>query len=237
MNSALGSSVAAIPISKRASARVALIGVKESAKITLVDCFKQFGVDAVVVKDHAPERLSQEKFDACVLNLAGDAEAVMHAARSSASNSRMVIYGLGGTAKEAMRYSKYGINAIFQEPLERQSALKLVRATQTLLLHEFRRYVRIPVITEVSLTTEDGRRLIASSREISSGGMSMKSAEEIPRGAKMEISFALLTLPRIWVRGTTTWQNPRTKAFGFRFDLSDERRLRIKDWIEAYLEN
>ena len=117
--------------------------------------------------------MSKEKFDACVLSLVDDAEAVMQAARTSASNSRMVIYGLGGTAREAMRYSKYGINAVFQEPLERPSALKLVRATQPLLLHEFRRYVRIPLITEVTITTEDGKRLIASSKEISSGGMSM----------------------------------------------------------------
>jgi hypothetical protein len=237
MNPALASSVASIPVTKRASARVALIGVKESAKMMLADCFKQFGIDTVVVKDSAPERLSKEKFDACVLNLGAEAESVMHAARTSASNSRMIIYGLGGTAKEAMRYSKYGINAIFQEPLERPSALKLVRATQTLLLHEFRRYVRIPVITEITLTTEDGRRLIASSQEISSGGMSMKIADEIATGTAAEISFALLTLPRIWVRGTTTWQSPRTKAFGFRFDPSDDRRLRIKEWIEAYLEN
>lgn len=237
MNSAPGSSVASIPATKRASARVAFIGIKESARITLTDCFKQFGVDTIVVKDNAPERLSKEKFDACVLSLGTDAEAVMLAARTSASNSRIVIYGLGGTAREAMRYSKYGINAVFQEPLERPSALKLVRATQPLLLHEFRRYVRIPVITEITLTTNDGKRLMASSQEISSGGMSMKSADEVTAGSPAEISFALLTLPRIWVRGTTTWQNPRTKSFGFKFDPSDDRRLRIKEWIEAYLEN
>ena len=29
-----------------------------------------------------------------------------------------------------MRYSKYGINAMFHEPLERPAALKLVRATR-----------------------------------------------------------------------------------------------------------
>ena len=38
-----------------------------------------------------------------------------------------------------------------QEPLERPAALKLVKATQMLVLHEFRRYVRIPVITEDSV--------------------------------------------------------------------------------------
>ncbi len=46
---------------------------------------------------------------------------------------------------------------MFSEPLERPAALKLVRATRMLVVHEFRRYVRIPVMTEVQLVG-DGRR-------------------------------------------------------------------------------
>ncbi len=109
-----------------------------------------------------------------MLSLGEGADAVMEAARSSPSNSRCVIYGVGGNAQEAMSYSKYGINAMFNEPLERPAALKLIRATRMLVLHEFRRYVRIPVMTEVSLVG-DGRRIAASSIEMSSGGMSVKS--------------------------------------------------------------
>ena len=88
----------------------------------------------------------------------------------------MVIYGLGGSAQEAMRYSKYGINAIFQEPVERSTALKLVRATNMLVLHEFRRYVRIPVMTEVALQISEGKKLTATSIEVSSGGMSLRAS-------------------------------------------------------------
>ena len=148
----------------------------------------------------------------------------------------MVIYGLGGSAQEAMRFSKYGVNAVFQEPLERSTALKLVRATQMLVMHEFRRYVRIPIITEISMVTEDSRRFTATSQEISTGGMSVKSTEDVAPGTALEVSFALLTLPRIWVRGQVTWRKPN-KTFGVRFDAKDERRMRIKEWIEAYLEN
>jgi hypothetical protein len=159
----------------------------------------------------------------------------MEAARTSKSNSRMIIYGMGGSAQDAMRYSKYGVNAVFHEPVERQSALKLVRATHTLVLHEFRRYVRIPVITEISVVTSDNQRFNATSKEISSGGMSMQSTSDVSSGQNVEVSFALLTLPRIWVRGTVTWR--KGHSFGIRFDLADHRRTRIKDWIEAYLEN
>ena len=69
----------------------------------------------------------------------------------------------------------------------------------------------------------------------STGGMSVKSPEEVSIGMELEVSFALLTLPRIWVRAQVSWRKP-DKTFGVRFDVKDERRMRIKEWIEAYLE-
>ena len=141
---------------------------------------------------------------------------------------------MGGNAQEAMRYSKYGINAMFSEPLERPAALKLIRATRLLVLHEFRRYVRIPVMTEVSIVG-DGRRIAASSIEMSTGGMSIKSPEDFSIGVNVEVSFALMTLPRVNVRGVVSWCKP--KSIGVRFDPADERRQKVKTWIDSYLEN
>ena len=202
----------------------------------LIDCFKQFGIETLVMAGDVRERLRREKLEACVVHLTPEAVPVMESVRTSASNGRMVIYGLGGSAQEAMKFSKYGVNAVFHEPLERQAALKLVRATQMLVLHEFRRYVRIPIITEIAMVTNDGRRFTATSKEISTGGMSVKSPEDISIGTDVEVSFALLTLPRIWVKAQVSWRKP-DKTFGVRFDIKDARRLRIKEWIEAYLEN
>lgn len=200
----------------------------------LSECFRQFGIECVQITANAAERLRKEKFEACVLSLGDGAEAVMESARSSPSNSRCIIYGLGGSAQEAMRYSKYGINAIFNEPLERPAALKLVRSTRMLVLHEFRRYVRVPVMTEVSLVG-DGRRVSASSIEMSSGGMSVQSTEDFSIGTNLEVSFSLMTLPRVNVRGVVSWQKP--KSFGVRFDPNDDRRQKVKVWIDSYLEN
>jgi hypothetical protein len=220
---------------KKTAARAALIDIADPARTILADCFRQFGVETVPMEGDGADRLKREKFDACVVRLDPAAEPVMDAARRSPSNSRMVIYGLGGNAQDSMRFSKYGINAIFHEPVERPTALKLVRATQMLVVHEFRRYVRVPVITEVSVTTNDNRRFTATSKEISSGGMSLKSPEELNVSTPLEVSFALLTLPRIWVKGTVSWKSKNT--FGVRFDPADDRRMRVKEWVEAYLES
>jgi Tfp pilus assembly protein PilZ len=103
-----------------------------------------------------------------------------------------------------------------------------------LVLHEFRRYVRIPVMTEV-LIVGDGRRVSASSIEMSTGGMSLKSSEDFSIGVNIEVSFALMTLPRVNVRGVVSWRKP--KSIGVRFDAADERRQKVKSWIDSYLEN
>jgi hypothetical protein len=237
MEKTLSSILPAASSTRKAAARTALVDVKESARALLVECFRQFGIESVAISSNAAERLRREKFEACVLNLGegAGAEAVMEAARSSPSNSRCVIYGLGGNAQEAMRYSKYGINAMFSEPLERPAAIKLVRATHLLVLHEFRRYVRVPVITEVAVKAADGTRFTASSIEISSGGMSLKTSEELTLHTNVEISFALMTLPRVTVRGVVSWRKP--KSYGVRFDAADERRHAVKKWIDSYLEN
>jgi hypothetical protein len=51
----------------------------------------------------------------------------------------------------------------------------------------------------------------------------------------VEVSFALMTLPRVTVRGVVSWRKP--KSYGVRFDPTDERRRDIKKWIDSYLES
>ena len=234
MHKAFATAFAPAPTVRKAAARTALVGLNEPSRALLTECFRQFNIETVVMSSDAAERLRKEKCEACVVSLGNGADAVMESARSSPSNSRCIIYGMGGNAQEFMRYSKYGINAIFHEPLERPAALKLVRATRMLVLHEFRRYVRIPVMTEVSVVG-DGQRVSASSIEISTGGMSLKSAEDFSIGTNVEVSFSLMTLPRVSVRGIVSWRKP--KSLGVRFDVADERRQKVKIWIDSYLEN
>jgi len=232
----LGNSLTPLSSSRKFSARAALVDLHESSRTVLSECFRQFGIDPVPITSENSRRLSKEKFEACVVRVGSTAEDVLESARRSRSNSRMIIYGLGGSMKELMKLSKYGLNAIFHEPLERPAALKLVKATQMLVLHEFRRYVRIPVITEVSVVAGQ-RQFTATSLELSSGGMSLKCPEEIAQGTQVEISFALLTLPRIWIKGTVSWCKPANKLFGVRFDPTDARKARIKEWVDGYLES
>jgi hypothetical protein len=82
----------------------------------------------------------------------------------------------------------------------------------------------------------DSSRVVVTSQEVSAGGMSLKGTATLEPGQLVEVSFSLLTLPRIWLRGHVTWKKP-DKSVGLRFDATDERRRRLKDWIVAYLES
>jgi hypothetical protein len=70
---------------------------------------------------------------------------------------------------------------------------------------------------------------------MSAGGMSIKSAEDLSVGVPVEVSFALMGMSRVIVRGNVSWRKP--KSFGVSFDMKDDRRLAIKRWIDSYLEN
>jgi hypothetical protein len=231
-----GATTAPLPVHRKSSARVALFDLPEASSQLVTECFRQSGIETVpIAREHA-QRLQREKFEACVLPLGETAGSIIELARGSASNGRIIIYGLGGTAQDAMRYSKLCMNAVFHEPLERSAAMKLVRSTRMLVLHEFRRYVRVPVMTEVGIVMTDGGRMTATSQEISSGGMSLKANQALEPGTPVEVSFSLLTLPRVWVRGNVTWKKPN-KTFGIRFDSTDVRRQKLKEWIVGYLES
>lgn len=220
--------------SKKVVATVALIGLDEAASGILRDCFKQFGIRTTAVGDDAIQRLKREKFEACVLRLQeAGAEAILETARTSPSNRRIVVYGICRNAQEALRLSRYGINAILADPVERQSALRVVRATHLLVINELRRYVRIPIFTEVGLTVQ-GRKHAATSMEISAGGMSLKTQFRAAPPTAVEVEFTLPDSQHLAVGANVCWQR-EPDLLGVRFVATDQRRLAVKKWIDDYL--
>ena len=218
---------------ERKFATVALFSLDEPTAGVLRDCFRQFGIRTEAVAGDPVERLKKQKFEACVLRLNEDAEAILQAARGSPSNRRIVVYGISRGPEEAIRYSKYGVNAMLQEPVDRQSALKVVRATHLLVINELRIYVRVPVFTELVMERA-GRKLTASSMEVSAGGMSLRCASKLNLGENVEVSFTLPGGKPLKLSATVVWRR-EPDVLGLRFDPGDERRVTVRQWIDTYL--
>jgi hypothetical protein len=230
------SSTTVAAISGKITARIASIHIDPACNSFLNDCFRQFGIMVVPADDDPVMLLNRQKFEACVLRLYDpEADRILKAARNSPSNRRLVIYGIARNTQEALRYSAYGINAVLDEPLDRQSVLKVVRATHLLVIHELRRYVRIPVTSQMEVETGN-RTFTVTAVEVSSGGMSVRNATPLPKGEVIRLNLTLPGLERLSVRAFVCWYRDSDKVYGLRFDPTDERRLRIRGWIDQYLE-
>jgi len=219
---------------KKAAARAALIHVDPVTTPILRDCFKQFSVDIQSLDD--PARLHKEKFDACVITLDDEAEAFLKEARNSKSNRRIVVFGICGGVGEAIRYSKYGINVLLERPVDRQAALRAVRATHLLIINEFRRYVRIPIVVRVEALA-GMQHITGSTEEVSGGGMSLRYKGKLAVGDDMQVTFDLPESPGIKVKGIVCWIRPEESSVGIRFDPPEQPgRDAVRKWIDDYLE-
>jgi PilZ domain len=224
-------------ISGKITARIASIHIDPACNSFLNDCFRQFGICVVPAEGDPILLLNRQKFEACVLRLYDpEADRILRAARNSPSNRRLVIYGIARSTQEALRYSSYGINAVLDEPLDRQSVLKVVRATHLLVIHELRRYVRIPISSQTEIDTGNRAPIMAIAVEVSSGGMSVHCPAQLPKSDPVRLILSLPGLEKLNVRAFVTWYRDTDKTYGLRFDSTDERRLRVRGWIDQYLE-
>jgi len=227
-------SVAAIP--GKITARTATVHIDPVCNAFLGDCFRQFGISIVPLDGDPVAVFHRQKFEACVIRLYDpDADRILKSARNSPSNRRMVLYGIARNTAEALRYSNYGINAVLDEPLDRQSVLKIVRATHLLVIHELRRYVRIPVVSQAEIEMDSRANAKVTTVEVSSGGMSVRSVTPLPKDS-VRLLLSLPGLDKVSVRASVCWYRESDKVYGLRFDSSDERRLKVRAWIDQYLE-
>ena len=230
------SSTTVAAISGKITARIASIHIDPACNTFLNDCFRQFGITVVPAEGDPILLLNRQKFEACVLRLYDpEADRILKAARNSPSNRRLVVYGIARNTQEALRYSSYGINAVLDEPLDRQSVLKVVRATHLLVIHELRRYVRIPVASQAEFDV-NGQPIIGTTVEVSSGGISIRCLAPLPKSEAIRLTLSLPGIEKLYVRGFVCWYRESDKVYGMRFDATDERRLRVRAWIDQYLE-
>ena len=211
---------------------VALVQLDESATETLTKAFAQCGVEAVPFAEDFAQRLRMEQFQGCVVRLDDSAFAVLEAVRCSRSNHRMILYGILPSGVDVRRFSKYGINTLINSPIGRGDALSVARSTCSLLLHELRRYVRIPLVIEVSMESSSGK-FSGSSREISGGGMSVELTGQASLSDTVRLSFTLPEKPPVTIGVTVCWR--KDSFVGFQFQDSDPGRQAVRGWINSFL--
>jgi len=220
---------------EKVECRVALVDLPTEAAQMMRQVFAQFKIKAVDCTSETMQPTKQ-KYDACVVPLTDSAEPLLATVRSSPLNRHMVIYGVSTPDSDFKKFSRHGVNAVMNHPLERSAAVKIVRATHLLVLHEYRRYARIPVITEVGII-HNGARVAGTSVEVSGGGMSLTTPRKLKIADTVEVTLNLPQSKPITVRAVVSWIDDEPEIqVGIRFEADDERRREVKKWVEDYLE-
>src|SRR3954466_8157018 len=175
--------------SEKIECRVALVDLPAESSQMMRQIFAQFKIKAV---ECTPESMqpTKQKYDACVVQLNDGAESLLQTLRSSPLNRHLIVYAVSVPGADFKKFSRHGINAVMNHPLERAAAIKIVRATHLLVLHEYRRYARIPVITEVGIL-HNGARVSGTSVEVSGGGMSLTSPRKLKIADVVEVTLNL----------------------------------------------
>jgi ActR/RegA family two-component response regulator len=221
---------------KKSAARAVLVNVDTKTTAILKDCFRQFNVEVHSIEATEAQRLHKEKVDAVVVWLDDHASEVLEAVRSSPSNRRAVIFAICGSVMEAIRYSKFGINVLLEKPVDRQNALRAVRTTHLLIIHEFRRYVRIPIVAKLDAVAGMSH-ITGNTVEVSGGGMSIRYKGKLSMNDDVQVSFDLPGQAGIKVRGLICWLRPNDSTAGIRFEPPEQPgRDAVRKWIDEYLE-
>ncbi len=223
-----------LAVAPKQTAAVALAGVDDASSAILRDCFLQFGIRTVPVGEPEIAPSGHERFDGYVLSLDDSAGRLLASIRQTPENAHAVIYGICGSLQKAMSFSSYGINALFLHPLERQAALNVVRSTHLLVLHQLRRYVRVPLVSQAWLETPTAS-VPASTIEISAGGASVRTRGRLGVPQNVQVTFQLPGLGELPLSAVVCWVRREEETAGLRFEPGDPRRQQLRQWIEDYL--
>ena len=212
--------------------RAALVNLPADAAQIFRGVFTSYKITAVA---EAPFDFTEEKYDAAVLELSPANLKTFEVIRTSPMNRNMIIYGLGTPETVFKDYSRFGPNAFFPHPLERSAVIKAVKSTHLLVLHEYRRYARIPVMVEITVN-KNGTRYHGTTIEISGGGMSFAGVNKVVDGDRVEVTVNLPSLGEVKIPGTICWIGDSDQSCGLKFDPDDPHRAAIRTWVDGYLD-
>ncbi len=216
----------------RYTANLAVANVPEGGVSLLQQCFRQYRIDAQAVTPSL-EQLKTVAFDACAIRLDAAAAPFLKALRGTEVNRRCLVYGFG-SAEEAVRLSQYGVNCLFEGAVSAETIAREVENTYLLLIRQLRRYVRLPLITEVKVATPNRGNFSGLTREVSAGGLSVHAVDGLSVADTAQLSFGLPELPGLEIPAVVCWRLEVQRTTGFQFRQCNDR-VRLKAWIDEYL--
>jgi CheY-like chemotaxis protein len=185
-----------VPVKVSIGVRVLLVSDDIEIIDTLCQNMEQMAMHVEVCTDMglASRKLCHAKFEAVVvdLNNTGERLEFIKKPREMTSHKGAVVLAILNNGNEMPSAFQAGANFVLVKPLLPALVTRTLRASYPLMVRERRRYYRCPLQIPVGISSTTRQEFVATSVNISEGGMAIASPVPLHVGEKVNLK---LTLP------------------------------------------
>src|SRR4051794_12480570 len=183
--------------------------------------------------------LITDKFDAVIVDCddLNGGLAVLQGLRSTPSNKNSVAFAiLNGKRTTTQEAFGMGANFVLQKPISTLNASRCFHAALNFMLKERRRYFRQPVKMAGQVVLE-GKTIVATSTNVSEGGIAVMLREALPKGAAPHLKFSLPgSNLHMDVEAEVAWNDMKGLA-GLRFhNVPKTSQQQLERWLDEQME-
>jgi PilZ domain len=198
-----------------------------SLLVKFSECFRDFNVNVRSMLAKSISIKNARKIMGCLLPLNEDGAQWLRTSDWFVPR-RTLVYGVGEVT-EATRFQKLGINALLESTSD-SSVRQAVSATQAVVSRGIGECARVPIVTAVTIETED-MKLRAITRNVGKGGMAASLLRSVSVPENVKIRFVLPNSGALELRASPRWYSGR--VVGLKFHPSKEDDV-LQKWVADY---
>jgi c-di-GMP-binding flagellar brake protein YcgR len=192
-------------------------------------------VDLCPTSDAALRKLTRQRFEAIIADLADDgAIEVLRSARSAPCNKQAVAVAIVEPIVGLKAVFEIGAHFVLYRPVSSERAKSSFRAARALMKSERRRNARVAVqIPVVMRSPEAGANMKVTTVDLSEGGMAVLLPNRRRPSGRWQIAFTLPgTSTSLEISADFAWEGSKEQA-GLRFQqVSPEVTLQLREWLK-----
>jgi CheY-like chemotaxis protein len=221
--------------------RALLVSRDDQAIETLCHCAQQIGAHVEICPDakSAIRKLCRSKFEAVILDLAGDPPALqlitkMH---GMTSYTKAVVFAICDGAEQRKAAFENGATLILDKGSPPGAVLRTFRAAYPMMVAERRRCFRYPVEAAIFITRPGSRPVQAKTINVSEAGMAVCCPEALKSGEQVELRLRVPgTTEDLTLSAQVCWANSEGLA-GVKFlSLLNSAAQQLQNWLSARFE-
>jgi CheY-like chemotaxis protein len=191
-------------------------------------------VEVTPTGDAAIRELCRNKYEAVVVDFQNEQDSLglLRKQRATTSNRTAVVWGIVNSEKEMPEAFRAGATFVVVRPLSQSALGRTLKVSYPLMVSEKRRYHRTRMEAQVFVSSSSHSEFIASSINISEGGMALDGAVPLQVGERLDLRFKLPgTDDAIKLIGEVCWYDHDGRVGLHFIILSEHMKQQVQDWI------